>query len=576
MADFKATFKTSSSGFSSSFGKKNRDFNSTGTGNGTLDHRRLLNRDKANQHPISAIEGLEGELARIPEKVSDLPNDAGYITGYTETDPTVPAWAKAESKPTYTAEEVGALADDTFIPEKVSDLTNDAGYISTETDPTVPSWAKAASKPTYTASEVGALADDTFIPEKVSDLTNDSGYISTETDPTVPSWAKASTKPTYTASEVGALPATTAIPSKTSDLTNDSDFVSDANYVHTDSNFTAEEKTKLAGIAAGATVDDHKWNSVQLIESMNQSAALNPVFVPIIPASGTRKVAYYTEASNTPIAGNLPKYDASRYIYSRTPSANDNSTKVATTAYVDGAVPTKTSDLTNDSGFITREDLPSDTGVVSVNGQDGIVVLDADDVGALPDTTVIPSKTSDLTNDSGFITGYTETDPTVPSWAKAATKPVYTAAEVGALPDDTAIPTKTSDLTNDSGFITAAQAPPEIFWITVNTNTLTADKTFDEIVAAADDNKLPIVFADGNSIYLFLYLGSTYMRFTRYIGASGKGLRCNSDDTWEIDYSANLQEQITASGLLKGDGAGGVTGIATGSSTTTYLRNDGE
>lgn len=65
---------------------------------------------------------------------------------------------------------------------------------------------------------------------------------------------------------------------------------------------------------------------------------------------------------------------------------------------------------------------------------------------------VVPTKTSDLTNDSGYLT--TETDPTVPAWAKAANKPTYTANEVGALPDSTAIPTKTSDLTNDSGFIT--------------------------------------------------------------------------------------------------------------------------
>lgn len=35
----------------------------------------------------------------------------------------------------------------------------------------------------------------------------------------------------------------------------------------------------------------------------------------------------------------------------------------------------------------------------------------------------------------------TETDPTVPAWAKAATKPTYTAAEVGALPASTVIPT---------------------------------------------------------------------------------------------------------------------------------------
>ena len=42
--------------------------------------------------------------------------------------------------------------------------------------------------------------------------------------------------------------------------------------------------------------------------------------------------------------------------------------------------------------------------VTSVNGKTGTVVLDAQDVGALPASTVIPSKTSDLQNDSGFIT----------------------------------------------------------------------------------------------------------------------------------------------------------------------------
>ena len=41
--------------------------------------------------------------------------------------------------------------------------------------------------------------------------------------------------------------------------------------------------------------------------------------------------------------------------------------------------------------------------VTSVNGQTGTVVLDAGDVGALPDTTAIPSDTSDLTNNAGFV-----------------------------------------------------------------------------------------------------------------------------------------------------------------------------
>lgn len=128
-----------------------------------------------------------------------------------------------------------------LIPQNVGDLYNDAGYISAETDPTVPAWAKAASKPTYTYSEVGALSAATSIPTEATvsawGFTKNEGTVTgvkmngttlaptsgvvdigtvlssyTETDPTVPAWAKASTKPAYTYSEVGALSAATAIP----------------------------------------------------------------------------------------------------------------------------------------------------------------------------------------------------------------------------------------------------------------------------------------------------------------------------------------------------------------------------
>lgn len=51
-----------------------------------------------------------------------------------------------------------------------------------------------------------------------------------------------------------------------------------------------------------------------------------------------------------------------------------------------------------------------------------------------------------------------ETDPTVPAWAKEPEKPTYTASEVGALPASTEIPANTSDLNNDSGYITIAVA----------------------------------------------------------------------------------------------------------------------
>ena len=62
--------------------------------------------------PLSAAQGVVLkaliDAITVPTKVSELENDSGYLTSYTETDPTVPAWAKAETKPTYTANEVGA------------------------------------------------------------------------------------------------------------------------------------------------------------------------------------------------------------------------------------------------------------------------------------------------------------------------------------------------------------------------------------------------------------------------------------------------------------------------------------
>ena len=50
------------------------------------------------------------------------------------------------------------FAKKTEIPTKLSQLQNDINIITTETDPTVPDWAKSITKPTYTADEVGAVS----------------------------------------------------------------------------------------------------------------------------------------------------------------------------------------------------------------------------------------------------------------------------------------------------------------------------------------------------------------------------------------------------------------------------------
>lgn len=60
-------------------------------------------------------------------------------------------WAKQQNKPTYTADEVGALPDTTVIPSKTSELQNDSGFLTkipdnylSETDKTLSASGKAA------------------------------------------------------------------------------------------------------------------------------------------------------------------------------------------------------------------------------------------------------------------------------------------------------------------------------------------------------------------------------------------------------------------------------------------------
>lgn len=71
----------------------------------------------------------------------------------------------------------------------------------------------------------------------------------------------------------------------------------------------------------------------------------------------------FTPVKKTPTANAISKYDANAYLYSTTPSTNDNSTKVATTAYVDAAIP-KVYSSTNTSGYLTMATLPIYDGTV--------------------------------------------------------------------------------------------------------------------------------------------------------------------------------------------------------------------
>lgn len=107
------------------------------------------------------------------------------------------------------------------------------------------------------------------------------------------------------------------IPTKLSQLTNDGNYVADASYVHTDSNFTSDEKSKLSGIAAGA--------NKTTVDSALSSSSTNPL---------------QNKAINTALGLKAPLASPT---FTGTPkgptaAAGTNTTQLATTAFVTTAI----------------------------------------------------------------------------------------------------------------------------------------------------------------------------------------------------------------------------------------------
>lgn len=99
------------------------------------------------------------------------------LQSYTETDPTVPAWAKAENKPSYTAEEVGALPSTTKIPTTLSALSEDTTH-RVVTDAEKATWnAKSNFSGSYndltdkpTIPSIAGLATEAYVDNVMSNI----------------------------------------------------------------------------------------------------------------------------------------------------------------------------------------------------------------------------------------------------------------------------------------------------------------------------------------------------------------------------------------------------------------------
>jgi hypothetical protein len=124
------------------------------------------------------------------------------------------------------------------------------------------------------------------------------------------------------------------------------------------------------------------------------------------------------------------------------------------------SIPTKTSELTNDSGFLTSETEPAFNASPAKNITSSEVTILSNTSGVNTGDQVIPTKVSDLTNDSGFLTS--ETDPVFtasPAYNITSSEVTVLGNTSGVNTGDQVIPTKVSDLTNDSGFLTSETDP---------------------------------------------------------------------------------------------------------------------
>ena len=203
----------------------------------------------------------------------------------------------------------------------------------------------------------------------------------------------------------------------------------------------------------------HNWELLDRLIGIVQS--LNIDNIPTKTSDLTNDLGFVTEDSLTDVNNgtlNLQKNGATIGTF----KANQ-----PTDVTVNFKVPTKTSELTNDKHFVTLEELPNSgagTGTLTIkknNAVQGTFTPTQDE-----DVTInltVPLKVSELINDTGFITN-----------AGIPTKTSQLTNDTGFITNaDISIPTKTSQLTNDSGFITNAAIPTKTSQLTNDSGFIT-------------------------------------------------------------------------------------------------------
>ena len=381
------------------------------------------------------------------------------LQSFTESDPTVPSWAKQSSKPSYTASEVGAIATSakgaangvasldsagkvpsSQLPSYVDDVleysakssfpsTGETGkiYVDTSTNKTY-RWSGSAYVEISASLALGETSSTAYYGDKGktaynhSQVTSGNPHNVTKSDvglgnvgnfkavSTVANQGLSSTEKSNARTNIGA--GTSSFSGSYNDLSNKPTIPTKVSQLTNDSGYTTNTGT-VTGVKVGSTSYSPSSGVVSL-----------PAYPTTLPASD---VYSWAKASSKPSytasevgLGNVGNFKAVSTVASQglsdTEKSNARANIGAGTSSFSGSykdlsnkptIPTKVSQLTNDSGYTTNTGTVTGVkvGSTSYSPSSGVVSLPA-----YP--TTLPASD-------------------VYSWAKASSKPTYTASDVG-------------------------------------------------------------------------------------------------------------------------------------------------
>ncbi len=402
------------------------------------------------------------------------------------------------------------LSNTPSIPADTSDLTNGAGFLTTETDPTVPSWAKQSSKPSYTLDEVAdgstrklsnyvptsrkvnsktLISDITLTLDDIADGTN--RLIPTVNNATLTIQKNGATVSTFTANASSPVTANITVPTTVAELTDSSNYaqtsslsslVATAQYNSTDKTieFYNASGTKLntdidaTAFIKDGMVDDVEITGGNLVISFNTDAGKEDIEIPISDIFDANN--YYTK---TQVDSLIPTVNnATLTIQKNGTTVNTFTANASSPVTANITVPTTVAELSDSSNYITTNDLAAvatsgdyddlinKPTIPTVNNATLTIKKTASDTG----TTFTANASTDVACNldlatvaiSGSYNDLSNT-PTIPTVNNATltiqrngtTVDTFTANSSSDVTVNITVPTNTNQLTNGAGFITS-------------------------------------------------------------------------------------------------------------------------